>query len=88
MGIQSTDTPGDISDPWYTGNFDHTSIDCAKLDFILEYTLTAMIGIMSYWFNHESTMTREDLHKLIRTLSQEGILNQLRPPNSVTSPKT
>lgn len=47
------------------------------LDYMLEYTLTAMIGIMSYWFSQSEPIPEELLYGLLQRLMSEGVLNVL-----------
>lgn len=48
-----------------------------EFDFILEYVLSAMIGIMSYWFRQEKVLTAEDLVALIQDLMENGVMKRL-----------
>lgn len=48
-----------------------------ELDYILEYTLSAMIGIMSYWFRQTDTYAYDELHGLINRLMEQGVIKQL-----------
>lgn len=48
-----------------------------ELDYILEYTLSAMIAIMSYWFKQSDPLTNEKLHELINRLMEQGVMKQL-----------
>jgi AcrR family transcriptional regulator len=63
--------------------FEHKpNIDQLKMDYIIEYTLTAMIGIMSYWFGQSQQLQSEKLpsdklFELIHELMEEGVLKQL-----------
>lgn len=56
---------------------DNEKMNKVELDYILEYTLSAMIGIMSYWFRKEDEITRDDLFKLIHKLMEEGLIKHL-----------
>lgn len=56
---------------------DKPRVDRKELDYILEYTLSAMIGIMSYWFTQEDALTNDKLHELIKRLTEEGVMKQL-----------
>lgn len=56
---------------------DKPNVNRKELDYILEYTLSAMIGIMSYWFKQTDPLTNEKLHKLINRLMEQGIMKQL-----------
>jgi AcrR family transcriptional regulator len=48
-----------------------------ELDYILEYTLSAMIGIMSYWFRQSDRLPNAKLHELINKLMEQGVVKQL-----------
>lgn len=48
-----------------------------NLEYILEYTLSAMIGIMSYWFRQSDRLSSEKLHELITKLMEQGVMKQL-----------
>lgn len=56
---------------------DKPNFDRKELDYILEYTLSAMIGIMSYWFKQSDALTNEELHELIKRLMEQGVMKQL-----------
>ncbi|GGI11484.1 TetR/AcrR family transcriptional regulator [Gottfriedia solisilvae] len=51
--------------------------DGFELDYTLEYALSAMIGILSYWFNQEKAPSIESLMVLITELSSEGVMGRL-----------
>ena len=51
--------------------------DLCDLDYILEYTLSAMIGVMSYWFQQKDAPSRDTLFRLIHKLMEDGIMNHL-----------
>lgn len=53
------------------------SVDKKELDYILEYTLSAMIGIMSYWFSQPEPLSNEKLHELIYRLMEQGVTKQI-----------
>lgn len=48
-----------------------------EVDFILEYVLSAMIGIMSYWFKQDRVLSAEDLIALVNDLMQNGVIGRL-----------
>lgn len=48
-----------------------------ELDYILEYTLSAMIGIMSYWFRQNKSLPPEKLISLMYELMQNGVIQKL-----------
>lgn len=56
---------------------DKPEIDLREIDYILEYTLSAMIGIMSYWFIKEETLSRDRLFRLIHMLMEDGVMSHL-----------
>jgi len=56
---------------------DNSSIDKRELDYVLEYTLSAMVGVMSYWFRKEDAPSRDDLFRLIHKLMEDGIMKHL-----------
>jgi hypothetical protein len=56
---------------------DKPNVDRKELDYILEYTLSAMIGIMSYWFRQSDALPNDKLHELIKRLTEQGIIKQL-----------
>jgi AcrR family transcriptional regulator len=56
---------------------DKQNVDRKELDYILEYTLSAMIGIMSYWFKQSDALPNDKLHELIKRLTEQGIMKQL-----------
>ena len=57
---------------------ENKAVDETELDFILEYTLSAMIGIMSYWFRQDKVISAEKLIKLMYNLMENGVMPQLR----------
>ena len=54
-----------------------SDVDQKELDYILEYTLSAMIGIMSYWFKQKDKLPHDKLHALIIRLMEQGVVKQL-----------
>ena len=52
-------------------------VDLKELDYILEYTLSSMIGIMSYWFRQPDRLSNEDLFELLSRLMEQGVMKQL-----------
>ena len=55
----------------------HPRVDKKELDYILEYTLSAMIGVMSYWFQQSEPLSNEKMHELMYRLMEQGITRQL-----------
>lgn len=48
-----------------------------ELDFILEYILSAMIGIMSYWFKQDKVLPGEKLISLMTEMMENGVISIL-----------
>lgn len=48
-----------------------------ELDYTLEYTLSAMIGILSYWYRQENTQPTERLINLMYDIMRDGVMNKL-----------
>lgn len=64
--------------PMILKSFDkHLNINKNELDYILEYTLSAMVGIMSYWFMNKESMSRDNLFNLIHRLMEYGTIKYL-----------
>lgn len=53
------------------------NIDPVEFDFILEFVLSAMIGIMSYWFSQDKIMPAEDLISLMYDLMENGVMKRI-----------
>jgi len=51
--------------------------DSFELDYTLEYILSAMIGILSYWFSQEDTPPTEKLISLMYEIMREGVMSKL-----------
>ena len=51
--------------------------DDFELDYTLEFTLSAMIGVLSYWFKQKKKLPIENLIKLIYNFMQNGIIKKL-----------
>lgn len=56
---------------------DKSKVDQMELDYIMEYTLSAMIGIMSYWFKQTDAISSDKLLELIYRLMEQGVMKQL-----------
>jgi hypothetical protein len=56
---------------------DNPNVDTKELEYIIEYTLSAMIGIMSFWFKQTDALTNENLFDLIHRLMEDGVIKQL-----------
>ncbi|WP_051569393.1 TetR-like C-terminal domain-containing protein [Alkaliphilus transvaalensis] len=55
------------------------NLDPKEVDFILEYVLSAMIGIMSYWFRQSKVLTADELIALMSDLMENGVMKRLIP---------
>lgn len=53
------------------------NMDSLELDYSLEYLLSAMIGILTYWFKNDENMPREQLIALMYNLMSGDGLKQL-----------
>lgn len=80
---------GDKGDPAFAGKLknaikpalqaafdDRTVSEKVRLDYVLEYILNAMIGVMSYWYSQPDPLPREQLYALMYQLMEEGALKQ------------
>lgn len=52
-------------------------VDPVELEYVLEYTLSAMIGIMSFWSRQTGGLSSAELHGLIDRLMTQGVTRQL-----------
>jgi len=57
--------------------FFNNNIDPVEFDFVLEYILSSMIGIMSYWFRQNKVLPAEKLIALMGELTQNGVQKYL-----------
>lgn len=48
-----------------------------ELDLVWEYTLSAMIGVMSYWLSNQNSITIENLLSLMGDLMNDGVSKKL-----------
>jgi AcrR family transcriptional regulator len=54
------------------------NVDPIEFDFILEFVLSAMIGIMSYWFRQDKILPAEELVSLMYDLMENGVMNRIQ----------
>lgn len=59
-------------------SFKLNDISSIETDYILEYILSAMIGIMGYWFNENKSLPAEKLISLIYDLMDGTIMSKMR----------
>lgn len=48
-----------------------------ELEYTIEYTLSAMIGVLSYWFSQENTPPTDRLLVLMHDIMHEGVMKKL-----------
>jgi hypothetical protein len=53
-------------------------IDFFKRAAKIRYTLSAMIGMMSYWYRQTDQLPSDQLHELIKKLTEQGVTRQLQ----------
>ncbi len=58
----------------FSRNYD---LDPVEFDFILEYVLSGMIGIMSYWFRQDKILPAENLIALMYDVMENGVMKRL-----------
>ncbi len=63
---------------------DKQGVNLIELDYIIEYTLSSMIGIMSYWFKQSNRLPSVELFELLNRLMEQGVMKQL-PQNCLVS---
>jgi AcrR family transcriptional regulator len=54
------------------------NINPIEFDFVLEFVLSAMIGIMSYWFKQDKILPAEDLVSLMYDLMENGVMKRIQ----------
>lgn len=59
--------------PIISGLLKDTDHESKKLDFVIEYLLSAMAGIMQYWFENKDSLTAEEIIELTSTLMDKGV---------------
>lgn len=52
-------------------------VNSSEIDYILEFVLSAMIGVMGYWFAQEKTISFENLIRLMYDLFRHGPFEQM-----------
>ena len=60
--------------------------DSFELDYALEYMLSAMIGVLSYWFRSETVYPSDRLLKLMYDIVQQGVGSKL-PRFGLSAPR-
>lgn len=59
----------------FPGEYNRNPIE---FDFILEFVLSGMIGIMSYWFREGRVLPAEDLVSLMYDLMENGVMKRIQ----------
>jgi AcrR family transcriptional regulator len=54
------------------------NINPIEFDFILEFVLSAMIGIMRYWLKQDKILPAEDLVPLMYDLMENGVMKRIQ----------
>lgn len=57
---------------------ERSKINPVEFDFILEFVLSAMIGIMSYWFRQDKILPAKDLVSLMYDLMENGVMKHIQ----------
>jgi AcrR family transcriptional regulator len=52
-------------------------LDQIEIDYILEYMLSSMIGMMSYWFGQNKSLPAERVIDLMYDLMENGVMKKL-----------
>jgi len=60
-----------------------TKADAFEVDFIIEFVLSAMIGVLSHWFSREHEQPSERLIALMYDLLDNGAMRRLRVNESL-----
>lgn len=81
---------GDKGDPAFAGKLKNSTkpiikqaflekykINPIEFDFILEFVLSAMIGVMSYWFRQDKLLPAEDLISLMYDIMENGVMKRI-----------
>ncbi len=53
-------------------------LDQIEMDYILEYMLSSMIGIMSYWFQQNKSLPADRVITLMYELMEYGVMKKLK----------
>jgi hypothetical protein len=58
----------------------HTEYDELHRDFVVEFMLSALIGVMSYWFRQQQPLSHTQLLALMHQLMTGGMMPATTPP--------
>lgn len=56
---------------------DH-KINIEKIDLLLEYQISAVLGVVNQWYRKEKTMPEQELLRTIYDITSKGVLNVLK----------
>lgn len=69
---------GPIAD---SGSYSHT-----EAEYVAEFILSSMIGVLSYWFQNKQTLPAEQLVGLMSGLMNHGVMGSLHPQPAAALP--
>ena len=82
---------GDTGDPAFSGKLKYavkpmiknilmekSHLDEIEIDYILEYMLSSMIGIMSYWFQQNKSLPADRVIALMYELMENGVMKKIK----------
>lgn len=58
--------------------FNDNSINFDMIKILLEYQISAILGVISYWYQQGKSISEQDILKKIYSISSKGVLNSLR----------
>lgn len=58
---------------------EHTAYDAVQREVVVEFILSALIGVMSYWFRQQQPLPQEQLLALMHQLMTKGALTMMQP---------
>ena len=58
-----------------------SNIDFQNLQYLLEYQISAVLGIIRYWFQTDKKLAEHELIEMIYHISTQGVLTVVRKKN-------
>lgn len=58
--------------------FSSEDIDMQTMEILLEYQISAVLGVVNYWCQQGKSISEQDILKTIYEISSKGFLNSLR----------
>ena len=58
--------------------FSSEDIDMQAMEILLEYQISAVLGVVNYWCRQGKSISEQDILKTIYEISSKGFLNSLR----------